>query len=115
MEHTCESIANDERNQFLTSECVFVSGTSQKVYKDVDDFKSRRNEPGAIESYREAVIAALESALGRELPSDLTTEYAENKWLSTRKLDEESVEEEPEEKKPVKKRAKRKRKTAETE
>lgn len=103
MENTCESIANDERNQFLTAECVYYADSSQKVYKDVDDFKSRRDKPGAIDAYREAIISSLEVVVGRELPSDLTEEYAENKWLSTRKLDEDKEE------KPVKKkRAKKK-------
>ena len=109
MENTCESIANDERNQFLTAQCVHHSG-GQKVYKDVDDFKSRRAEPGAIDAYREAIISSLEVVVGRELPSDLTEEYAENKWLSTR-----DVKNETEEDKPVKKKKARKKKTAKAE
>lgn len=104
MENTCESIATEERNQFLTAECIYVSGTSQKVYKDVDDFKLRRADPGAIEAYREAIISSLEVVLGRDLPSDLTEEYAENKWLSTRSLSEEKEEEKPKKKRRVKKK-----------
>lgn len=92
-DNTVESVANEERNQFLTAECVYNNKTGVKVYKDIEDFKSRLDEVATIDSYRETVIASLEAAMGRDLSSDLTDEYAENKWLKDRGLLEDEVEE----------------------
>jgi len=86
-DNTCETIASEARNQFFCAECIHDNKTGLRVYKDVDDFKSRLDEASTVDSYREVIIATLEVIVGRELPSDLTTEYAENKWLSERGLD----------------------------
>lgn len=91
-DNTVESCANEERNQFLTAECVFNHKTGAKVYKDIEDFRSRLDEQASIDSYRETVIASLEVAVGRDLSSDLTEEYAENKWLKERGLMDEAEE-----------------------
>lgn len=87
-DNTAESVANEERNQFLTSECVFDNKTGIRVYKDVENFKDRLEEQATTDSYRETVIGSLEVFMGKALPSDLTDEYAENKWLKDRGLDE---------------------------
>ncbi|TFH25910.1 hypothetical protein E4G67_00190 [Candidatus Bathyarchaeota archaeon] len=91
---TCESIGNEERNMFYASACIFNKTTGQKVYKDLEDFKSRLNELSTVESYREATIASLEVLIGNELPSDLSTQYTENKWLAERNLLESEEEDE---------------------
>jgi hypothetical protein len=81
------------------------------VYKDLEDFRSRLDETSTIDSYREATIASLEVLIGQDLPSDLSTQYTENKWLAERGLDKDEAEEsetevesepEPEVKKPKK-------------
>lgn len=92
-ENTCESVAGEEKNQFLAAECTYDNKTDLRVFKDVEDFKSRLDEQLTLDSYREAVIAALETVSGRDLPSDLTSEYAENKWIKSRGLDKEEAEE----------------------
>lgn len=92
-DNTVESSATEERNQFLTAECVYNNKTGAKVYKDVEDFKSRLDEVASIDSYREAVIASLEVTMGRDLSSDLTEEYAENRWLRQRELEEKDAQE----------------------
>ena len=99
-DNTCETIATEERNQFLCSECVVDNKTGLKVYKDVDEFKSRMDESMALDAFRETVIATLEVAVGRSLPSNLSDEYAENKWRADRlavEAEAEEVEEETEE------------------
>ncbi|MHA2063164.1 MAG: hypothetical protein ACXABY_02165 [Candidatus Thorarchaeota archaeon] len=95
-DNTVESCANEERNQFLTAECVYNNKTGVKVYKDTEDFRSRLDEPASIDSYRETVIASLEAMTGRDLSSDLTEEYAENKWLKERGLLKDEAEDESE-------------------
>lgn len=82
-ENTCESISGEEKNYYLISECIYDNDTDIKVYKNVDDVKTRLDEQMAVDSYRETLIAGLELSIGRELPSDLTDEYAENKWLNS--------------------------------
>jgi len=67
------------------------------VYKDLEDFKGRINEISTIDSYREASIASLEALIGQDLPSDLSTQYTENKWLAERGLDKQEDEETEEE------------------
>jgi len=111
---TCESISTEERNMFYAAECVYDKNRGQKVYKSLEDFKARLNESVTIDCYREATIASLEVLIGKELPSDLSTQYTENKWLVERGLDSKSedepegVEETPEPKKKArKKRAKK--------
>lgn len=110
---TCESIANEERNMFYAASCTYNKTTGQKVYKDLEDFKSRFNELSTIESYREATIASLEVLTGQDLPSDLSSRYTENKWLAERNLleseDEPQVEAEEEPKPQKKKRGRRKK------
>ena len=91
---TCESVAQEERNMFFAAECTFNQTTGEKVYKSLEDFKSRLDELATVESYREATIASLEMIIGQELPSDLTTQYAENEWLAERGLNEEGQDEE---------------------
>lgn len=83
-DNTCESNASEGRNQFLAANCVVNAKTGVKVFKDMDDFLARLDEPQAIDSYREAVISNLEDQLNVALPSDLTSHYPENKWLSAR-------------------------------
>jgi hypothetical protein len=108
---TCESIANEAVNMFYAASCVYNKTTGQKVYKDLEDFKNRLNESSTIDSYREATIASLEVLIGQDLPSDLSTQYAENKWIVERGLDKdeseddgaEAQEEEEPEPKPAKK------------
>ena len=114
-DNTCENMGNEARNQFLCAACVYDNKTGLKVYKDVDDFQNRLDEVAALDSYRETMISSLEVAMGRDLPSDLTEEYAERKWLSERGLDKEpEVEEETEEEPEVEatKTVKRKKKTS---
>ena len=101
-DNTCESFANEERNKYLVSECIYDNKTSVKVYKDVEDFNNRMNEISALDAYKETVIAALEVVVGKDLPSDLTSDYAENKWLASREVIEETMEI-----KPKKKRSKK--------
>lgn len=96
-DNTCETIATEERNQFLCAECIVDNKTGERVYKDVEDFKARRDEVASMDAFRETVIATLEVAMGRSLPSNLSDEYAENRWRSERKL-EGSKEDEGEEK-----------------
>lgn len=111
---TCESLANEAVNMFYAASCVYNKSTGQKVYKDLEDFRARINERATIDSYREASIASLEVLIGQDLPSDLSTQYTENKWLAERGLDKEEAEEvaepeqEPEAKKPRKKKASKK-------
>jgi hypothetical protein len=106
---TCESIANEERNMFYAASCTYNRNTGQKVYKDLEDFKSRLNELQTVEAYREAT---------QDLPSDLSTQYTENKWLAERDLlesddeEEQATESEPEEVKPQKKKRGRRKKVA---
>lgn len=83
MENTCEAIANSERNQYFVVQCIYDDNTDQRVYKDIDDFKSKVNERASLDAYQETLIANLESRMGKELPSDLTKEFAENVWLSS--------------------------------
>jgi hypothetical protein len=108
---TCESVANEAVNMFYAASCVFDKNTGAKVYKDLEDFRSRLDETSTIDSYREATIASLEVLIGQDLPSDLSTQYTENKWLAERGLDKDEAEEsetevesepEPEVKKPKK-------------
>jgi len=84
-DNTCESNAAEARNQFLAASCVVNAKSGVKVFKDIDDFLSRLDEPLTIDAYREAVISNLEDQLNVSLPSDLTSHYPENKWTSERK------------------------------
>lgn len=86
---TCESVAAEEKTMFLASECTYNKTTGEKVYKSLEDFKARIDEVATVETYREATIASLEVMIGEDLPSDLTTQYTENKWLAERGLNEE--------------------------
>ncbi len=117
---TCESMANETVNMFYAAACIYNKTTGQKVYKDLEDFRSRLNESSTIDSYREATIASLEVLIGQDLPSDLSTQYTENKWIAERGLNkkeseddgaeaskEDADESEPEVKKVRKKRAKK--------
>lgn len=104
---TCESIASEERNMFYAAECIYNKTTGQKVYKDLEDFKSRLDERSTLDSYREASIASLEVLIGQDLPSDLSSRNAENQWLDERGLnksenteDVEETEEKVESEKP---------------
>lgn len=99
-DNTVESCANEERNQFLTAECVYNNKTGKKVYKDIEDFKNRLDEAATSDSYREAVIASLEVVVGRDLSSDLTEEYAENKWLRQRATAEDTDEDDGQDSEP---------------
>jgi hypothetical protein len=118
---TCESIANESVNMFYAAACVYNKTTGQKVYKDLEDFRSRLNETSTIDSYREATIASLEVLIGQDLPSDLSTQYTENKWLAERGLDkddepnkdegEETPEEDAEAPEPEKAKKPRKKRT----
>ncbi len=83
-DNTCEAIAKESQNEFLCSECIVDNKTSTKVYKDVDDFKARMDESIAADAFRETVIAVLEARIGQSLPSNLSDEYAENKWRNER-------------------------------
>ena len=91
---TCESVANEAVNMFYAAACVYNKTTGQKVYKDLEDFRSRLNESSTIDSYREATIASLEVLIGQDLPSDLSTQYTENKCVAERGLDKEESEDE---------------------
>jgi len=107
--NTCESMANEARNRLLCVECIVFNDSGLCVYKDVDDFMNRSEEQITLDSYRETVIASLEAITGKELSSDIVSEYAENKWMETRGLSEPDESEEEtkvpkEEKKVVKKK-----------
>ncbi len=116
-DNTCENMANEARNQHLCAACIYDNKTGLKVYKDVEDFRNRLDESAALDSYRETMIASLEVVIGKDLPSDLTEEYAENQWLSERGLldddkepeSKEEASDEPEKKKPVRKKKKKTR------
>ena len=106
-DNTCETMASEDRNRFFCSKCIYDNKTGLRVYDGVDDFRNRLDEQAAVDSYRETVIATLEVLMGRELPSDLTSEYAENLWLNERGLvDEDATDEkaEVEEKPKLKKK-----------
>jgi len=110
-DNTCETVAQESRNRFLCSQCIVDNTTGLRVYKDVEDFDKRSDEVLAFDAFRETVIASLEVSAGRQLPSDLTEDYAENKWKRERgigqpQLDDETPEEE--EKKEAPKPRKRK-------
>jgi len=90
---TCESVANENVNMFYAASCVYDKNTGAKVYKDLEDFRSRLDNASTIDSYREATIASLEVLIGKDLPSDLSTQYTENKWLAERGLDKDEAEE----------------------
>jgi hypothetical protein len=108
---TCESLGNEKRNQFFAATCVVDNKSGAKVFKDLDDFLTRSDESIAIDSYREAVIASLEDSLNVELPSDLTSHYAENRWLANRKKEKEEVSEQTTEEAPVEEPKSRKKKS----
>lgn len=112
---TCESMMNEERNMFFAAECTYNQKTGQKVYKSLEDFKSRLNEQMTLDTYREAGIAGLETVLGKDLPTDLTSHHPENKWVSQRGLDKDSEQEEDEptkEEAPKKKRGRPRKKAS---
>lgn len=119
---TCESVAQEEKNMFYAAECVFNKNTGQKVYKNLEEFKNRLNELSTVEAYAEATIASLEVLIGEDLPSDLSTRYAENMWMAERGLDSEEeaetvgtevAEVEEPEPAPVKKKTRRRKKKQE--
>jgi len=115
---TCETLAQEERNMFYASECIYNKTSGEKVYKNLEDFKARLSERATIDSYLEATIASLEVLIGQELPSDLSTNYEENKWLAERGLNEEETGEDQQDtekstEEPVKKKRGRRKKTAE--
>lgn len=103
-DNTCEAMAREEQNKFLCVECVVDNKTGERVYKDIDEFKARMDELMAVDAFQETVIAALEIQTGRQLSSNPTDEYAENKWRAERKAKAEKAEEKP-------KKAKTKKKT----
>jgi hypothetical protein len=106
-ENTCENVAMEERNYFVAAECVYNSDGA-KVFKSTDDFKSKLDTSMALDSYRETLVESLERRVGRDLPSDLSAEYAENKWLSAREEAKEAKDSEAEaEEKPAKTRKKK--------
>jgi len=113
-DNTCENMANEARNQYLCATCIHDNKTGLRVYKDVENFQDRLDEAAALDAYREAMIASLEAQTGRDLPSDLTQEYAENKWLAERGLLDGDSDDAAEEEKPkakVKKKRKVRKKT----
>lgn len=115
-DNTCEAIATEERNQYFTAECIFDNSTGAKVYKSLEDFKSRLDDPSTVDCFRETVIASLEVLIGKDLPSDLQSEYAENRWLTERGLlkpVQDEVEAEAEEVEAEEKPSKKKKKAAE--
>lgn len=95
-DNTCESIASEMRNRFYASECVYDAKTNKRVYSSLEDFNSKRSEDYSFAAFREAIIASLETLVGQELPSDLSAQYAENKWLSDNKKEEQEEEQEKE-------------------
>jgi hypothetical protein len=84
MDNTCETMAAEERNQLLCVECVVDNKTGAKVFKDVEDLRNKANEQLTVDAFRETVVATLEVAVGRALPSNLADEYPENKWRAER-------------------------------
>lgn len=85
-DNTAESMASEYRTQFYAANCVVYNNTGKKVFKDLEDFLTRVNEPIAIDAYRESMIANFEQALGISVGSDLTADLAENKWIADRKI-----------------------------
>lgn len=92
-DNTCESVADEHRTRYLCASCTVDPKSGQKVYKDVEDLTSRADEQMAKDAYREATIAALSIMVGRELPTDLSSEYPENQWLEQRKIKDEGEDE----------------------
>jgi hypothetical protein len=113
-DNTCENMGNEARTQYLCAACVYDNKTGLKVYKDVEDFKDRLDEVAALDSYRETMISSLEVVMGRDLPSDLTEEYAERKWLQERNLDAsgEELKDDDAEEAPVKPKKTRKKRAS---
>jgi hypothetical protein len=106
-ENTCESLANSVRNQLYAAECVYNLKTGKKVFKDFDEFRSRLNEKMAVDSFAEVLCATYEDVLGIKISSDFTSHLPENKWVSNRKIDEQTeVESETEEKEEKQKKSK---------
>lgn len=83
-DNTCEAMAAEERNQLLCVECVVDNKTGAKVFKDVEELRNRSDEQVTLDAFRETVVAVLEVAVGRNLPSNLTDDYPENKWRAER-------------------------------
>lgn len=113
-DNTCETMATEARNQLLCVECITDNETGLRVFKDVEEFRSRLSEQLAVDAFRETVIATLEVVVGHTLPSDLTEDYAENKWQRDRGLFDVEVEElevESAEEVPAEKPKKRRKKT----
>lgn len=99
VENTCEAVANNERNYYLAAACVYDEETGEKVYKDIEDFKNRLDELASVDCYRETLVSGLEALMGRDLPSDLSDEYPEVKWLREHK-EEDGAEEAVKDDKP---------------
>jgi len=103
-DNTCESVANEHRNKMYVVECVVFNETGKRVYDSIEDYTNRLSDQMALDCYREVVIASLEAIIGKELSSDVQSEYAENRWVSERGLDKEK-----EETKSIAKKKKRKK------
>jgi len=104
-ENTCESVGNEERNQFLITQCIYHKKTGFRVYRSVEEFKNRAEEQAAADSYKEVMIASLEVIMGKELESDLSQIYSENRWLSKHMPKEPEIKEKSKKKKKAKKSA----------
>lgn len=83
-DNTCETIAKEAQNGFLCSECVVENKTGNRVYKNVDDYRNRLDEPCSRDAFQETVIGMLEVRVGHELPTNIMEEYPENKWRASR-------------------------------
>jgi len=80
-ENTCESMATTAMHKVICAECVYKKDGGAKVFKDAEDFSNRLDETIAMDAFREVIISSLEDATGRSLPTDLESEYKENKWM----------------------------------
>jgi hypothetical protein len=82
-DNTAEAVAADMRTQFYASECVVYNDSGKRVFKDLKDFLERLDEPLAVESYKQALIANYEQVLGIKMGDSLETPVLpEDKWLA---------------------------------
>ena len=73
--NSAENYADEQRNQFLVSECIFDADTDNRYFKSKEDYISQGNTEVATES----TLRILKMFYGIDDIPELT--YAENRWL----------------------------------
>lgn len=100
--NTAESVASEYRMQFYASDCSYFKDGMRKIFKDINDFRSRLDEAISLDCYRHAVVVNYELALGRALPDGLNADYPEDSWFLENAINK------PDDKQPEAKRRGRK-------